>query len=237
MSIILISSNYFILGPYQVKDLNTNKGTCKLQSLKTGQLLKRTVPLKQLKQYSNGEDKTTDKETKSAADKVEQAQLNTDHSNNTQFTQLMSESQSIHISDDDNDTQKVSTPDNTIDDSTSDDSFICDLHDSQETDPVPTEVLQLSQLNEEQIKKQMYVIEKQLKGIYSGHVKNWRKEILESGHCAEYPNLTKMDIAFNAHFGPFADNQIDIIIDIIREFFPEADINMSTKYYFQKLVH
>ena len=44
------------LGPYEVVDLDENKGTCKLQNHKTGQVMKRRVPLKpQLKPYISPE--------------------------------------------------------------------------------------------------------------------------------------------------------------------------------------
>ena len=43
------------IGPYEVVDLDENKGTCKLQNQRTGQVLKRRVPLKQLKPYISNE--------------------------------------------------------------------------------------------------------------------------------------------------------------------------------------
>lgn len=43
------------LGPYEVVDLDLDKGTCRLQSKKTGQVLKRRVPMKQLKPYIQSE--------------------------------------------------------------------------------------------------------------------------------------------------------------------------------------
>lgn len=43
------------LGPYEVVDLDLDKGTWKLQSKKTGQVLKRRVPMKQLKPYIQSE--------------------------------------------------------------------------------------------------------------------------------------------------------------------------------------
>ena len=43
------------IGPNEVVDLDANKGTCKLQNQRTGHVMKRRVPLKQLKPYISPE--------------------------------------------------------------------------------------------------------------------------------------------------------------------------------------
>ena len=92
-----------------------------------------------------------------------------------------------------------------------------------------TDLERVASLSEEDLERQMSNIKQELTDIYSGKVINWRKELLEKGSCQQYPYLRKQDLAFNVHVASFTDEQLNIVLSRIQEFFPKANVDIATK--------
>ena len=92
-----------------------------------------------------------------------------------------------------------------------------------------TDLERVASLSEEDLERQMLNIEQELIDIYSGKVINWRKELLEKGKCQQYPYIRKQDLAYNVHVASFTDEQLNIVLSSIQEFFPKANLDIATK--------
>ena len=85
-----------------------------------------------------------------------------------------------------------------------------------------TDLQRVASLNEDNLERQMSYIEQELTDIYSG-------KVMEKGSCQQYPYPRKQDLALNAHVASFTDEQLDIVLSSIQEFFPKANLDVATK--------
>ena len=105
----------------------------------------------------------------------------------------------------------------------------CPSTDDDQDMHLATDLKRVASLSEEDLERQMSDTEQELIDIYSGKVINWRKELLEKRSCQQYPYLRKQDLAFNVHVASFTDEQLDIVLSSIQEFFPKANVDIATK--------
>ena len=228
------------LGPYEVVDLDENKGTCKLQNQKTGQIIKRRVPLKQLKPYISpestseigntnnpidhlikSEDHTTTKNKDADEDTVPDAKPEDTHDIPKTKSEDCTSTSSLAHNGQDRDFE--------LGDGQSLSSCSCPSTDDDADMHLATDLERVASLSEEDLERQMSNIEQELTDIYSGKVINWRKELLEKGNCQQYPYLKKQDLAYNVHVASFTDEQLNIVLSSIQEFFPKANLDIATK--------
>ena len=168
------------IGPYEVVDHDENQGTCKLQNQKTGQGMKRRVPLKQLKPYVSIESTSEIANKNNPIDHLVKSEDHTTAKNKD-------------IDEDtgpDADTHDI--PKTKCEDHTSTSSI---AHNAQDTDFEPgdgqslsscscpstdddldmhlaTDRERVASLHEEDLERQMSNIEQELTDIYSGKVIN-----------------------------------------------------------------
>ncbi|XP_067056017.1 uncharacterized protein [Acropora muricata] len=228
------------LGPYEVVDLDENKGTCKLQNQKTGQIIKRRVPLKQLKPYISpestseigntnnpidhlikSEDHTTTKNKDADEDTVPDAKPEDTHDIPKTKSEDCTSTSSLAHNGQDRDFE--------LGDGQSLSSCSCPSTDDDADMHLATDLERVASLTEEDLERQMSNIEQELTDIYSGKVINWREELLEKGNCQQYPYLKKQDLAYNAHVASFTDEQLNIVLSSIQEIFPKANLDIATK--------
>ena len=189
------------LGPYEVVDLDENRGACKLQNHKTGQVMKLAKVLKpQLKPYISpestseignknnpidhlilSEDHTTTKNKDTDEDTVPGAKPEDTHDIPKTKSEDHTSTSSLDHNGHDTDFERG--------DGQSLSSCSCPSTDDDVDMYLATDLERVASLSEEDLEKQMSNIEQELTDIYSGKVMNWTKELLEKGNCQQYPYL------------------------------------------------
>ena len=83
-------------------------------------------------------------------------------------------------------------------------------------------------MKELDILQQLFTIKDELHSKLKSHEKCWRSEVFSSGYSKEAPDIKKKDLSVNVHSGGFTEDQLMLILNELKVWFPAAGVDFLT---------